>query len=172
MKILFSVFLLLQLPLMAATMKGKASEAKTKMEKEMRTSQLDDLIRGEMSAVSTYNQVLEKVKDKDERKTLNNFKQHHQTAVEKLKKLATQDVQEDTRSTGAWGAFTKTWTGGAKLFGDKAAMRALKQGEEHGIDEYEEALKDENISSEVKDLIRSDLLPKQQNHLKKLNEFI
>lgn len=148
-----------------------ASTMKNKMN-SMSPSQMDDLIRGEMSAVKTYSQVLEKVTDKNEKAKLEMIRRNHENAVSKLKQYATEEVKEDTEGTGAWGAFTKAWKGGAKLFGNKTALRALSQGEEHGLKEYREALEDKNINADLKTTIKTELLPKQEQHLKTIKTFM
>lgn len=135
-------------------------------------SQLDDLIRGEMAAVKTYDTALEKVKDPKEVEKLKMIRKDHVTAVEKLKTYANKDVKEDTKTAGAWGAFATTYTGGARLFGDETALKALTQGEEHGINEYKEALDDETIKPELKQMIRTQFLPKQEEHIKTLKTFM
>jgi rubrerythrin len=135
-------------------------------------TQLDDLIRGEMAAVRTYDNVLEKVKDAKEVEKLKTIRKDHVNAVEKLKTFAGKDVKEDTNSSGAWGTFATAWTGGAKLFGDEAALKALNQGEEHGIREYKEALDDDSIKPELKQMIRTQFLPKQEEHIKTLKSFM
>lgn len=68
--------------------------------------------------------------------------------------------------------FAKTWTGGAKLMGNEAALKALTQGEEHGVSEYKEALEDENLKPELKQMIRTQFLPKQEEHLKTIKTFM
>jgi hypothetical protein len=93
------------------------------------------------------------------------------TAVEKLKTYANKDVQEDTKTAGVWGVFAKTYTSGASLVGDETAIKALTQGEEHGMKEYKEALEDESIKPELKQTIKTQFMPKQQEHLKTLNTF-
>lgn len=135
-------------------------------------SQLDDLIRGEMAAVKTYDTALEKVKDPKEVEKLKMIRKDHVNAVEKLKTYATKDVKEDTTTSGAWGAFASAYTGGARLFGDETALKALTQGEEHGINEYKEALDDETIKPELKQMIKTQFLPKQQEHIKTLKSFM
>ena len=84
--------------------------------KNMTGTQLDDLIRGEMSAVKVYDQVLEKVTDAKEVTKLKAIRMDHQTAVATLKRYATSDVLEDTQTVGPWGTFTKAWTGTANLW--------------------------------------------------------
>jgi glutaredoxin-related protein len=139
---------------------------------EYKPSQLDDLIRGEMAAVRTYDEVLAKVKDPDEVKSLKTMKVDHMNAVETLKRYASEDVKEDTQTAGAWGTFSRTWTKGATIFGDKTALSALNQGELHGVGEYREALEDKNVDPAVKKIIRSSLLPRQEEHVKTLKTFL
>jgi uncharacterized protein (TIGR02284 family) len=139
---------------------------------DMNPTQLDDLIRGEMAAVKTYDQVLEKTKDEKERAKLMSIRDDHKNAVTKLKGFANKEVKEDTTSAGAWGAFTKAWTGSAKLFGNETALKALSQGEEHGIREYKEALEDDSIKPELKQMIKTQFLPKQEEHLKTIKTFM
>ena len=62
--------------------------------------------------------------------------------------------------------------GHCKLMGNDTALKALAQGEEHGISEYKEALNDDAVAADLKKLIKSSLLPKQQEHLKSLNTLL
>ena len=55
--------------------------------------------------------------------------------------------------------------------GNDTALTALRQGEEHGIREYKEALEDESISKELKQAIKTDMLPKQEKHIETLKTF-
>ncbi len=140
--------------------------------KNMEPTQLDDLIRGEMAAVKTYDTALEKVKDEKEMSKLKAIREDHVNAVAKLKTFADKDVADDTKTAGAWGAFATAYTGGAKLFGNDAALKALTQGEEHGINEYKEALADDTIKPELKQMIKTQFLPKQESHIKTLKTFM
>lgn len=141
-------------------------------ESKVATNEMESLIRTEMAAVKSYNQILEDIKDQKERDKLEKIRTDHEIAVSKLKSFASQDVLEDTKSTGVWGVVTKTWTGGAKLFGNKIALKALTRSEEHGVSEYKDALEDKNLKKEVNDLIRTQLLPTQEEHLKTIKTFM
>ena len=59
--------------------------------------------------------------------------------------------------------------GTAKLFGDSAALQALKAGEEHGIKEYEDALESPDVMEEARKTIRDMLLPRLIEHLSRLD---
>jgi Domain of unknown function (DUF2383) len=132
---------------------------------------LDELIRGEIAAVKSFDTVLAKVTDPTEKSTLEELKKDHAQAVVALKKYAHGDVLENTKNAGPWGTFATAFAGGASLFGDKAALKALKIGEEHGVSEYNEALADDSIPSELKNLIRAELLPNQHRHISTIERW-
>lgn len=156
----------------AADKKHTMDSVTNSAERFTSTTQLDDLIRGEMAAVKAYDSVVTKVKDEKELAKLKTIRQNHMDAVTKLKTFANKEVKEDTKSAGAWGAFATAYTGGAKLMGNEMALKALRQGEEHGISEYKEALKDKSIQPELKQMIKTQFLPKQEEHIQTINKFM
>ena len=66
------------------------------------------------------------------------------------------------------GAFAKAVEGTAKLLGNAAALKALKEGEEHGLKDYEDALNDKNLPADCQALIRG-LIPRQRQHITTLD---
>lgn len=136
-------------------------------------TQLDDLVRGELAALKAYDQVLSDTKDEKTKSQLQAIRNDHEKAVSHLSKYVAgkKELLEDTEDAGPWGSFAKTWTKGASLMGNDAALTALRQGEEHGIREYKEALEDESISKELKQAIKTDMLPKQEKHIQTLKTF-
>ena len=137
-------------------------------------TQLDDLLRGEMAAVKAYDTALKDMKNEKGKAELQKIRQEHQTAVDRMSKYVAgkPDLLEDTESSGPWGGFASAFTKGGKLFGNDGAMKALQTGEEHGINEYEEALKDEAIPQDLKAQIRNELLPNQKKHIQTLKSFM
>ena len=73
---------------------------------------------------------------------------------------------------GPWGIWAKFIEGAAQLFGNAAALKALKEGEEHGIDQYESFLNDETADHECKDLVCMQLLPQVRAHIPILSRLI
>jgi hypothetical protein len=67
---------------------------------------------------------------------------------------------EPVTGSGPWGAFAKAIETGAKAFGEKAAISALEEGEDHGLKDYKGDLKD--LDFEARSLIQDKLLPQQQ----------
>lgn len=134
---------------------------------------LGALVRGEIAAVETYRQALEKVGDDEAGKQdLRRIEYEHEEALNVLQEHMSDlafDVPEDS---GLWGDWAKTVEGTAKLFGDKAAIKALKEGEEYGVHEYEQALRNEALDAEIRQLISTDLLPRTRAHISVLDRFL
>ena len=66
--------------------------------------------------------------------------------------------------------WAKTVQGTMSLFGDTASLKALKEGEEHGLKDYQEALDDVDANSAQ--LIQNQLIPAQQRHINLLDQLI
>lgn len=133
---------------------------------------LQSLLRGEMSAMETYQKALEKVDGYPEGAQLRQIYMDHSHAVQVLRNLLMRYQAELPTSSGAWGTFANAVQSTANLFGDKAALKALKEGEEHGIKDYMRALDDPEVATEVKAMIRSDLLRKCETHVPVLDALI
>lgn len=138
--------------------------------------QVDELIRGELSAVKSIDAILGRIKDEKEKSELYSIRQDHFVAVDKLSRFVGTNVRRDMESSkttsGPWGSFASAFTGGASFFGDKAALKALKVGEEHGLKEYREAMNETRIDPELKRVIQSDLLPVQERHIKTIERYL
>ena len=70
-----------------------------------------------------------------------------------------------------WGTFAKAVEGTAKLLGNTAALKALKEGEEHGLKDYEDAPQDKHLPADCQTLIRG-LMEKQREHIIVLDRLI
>lgn len=134
--------------------------------------QVDELIRGELSAIRSFDVALERLNDESERQQLSMMREDHVKAVDTLKRYSENELEAGTQSSGPWGAFTQAFTGGASLFGDKAAIKALKVGEEHGRKEYQEALRNGDIDSSLREVITNELLPAQERHIRTIESYI
>jgi rubrerythrin len=173
--LVLSFMLIVSLSAFTANQKDKSSikERASSMMKDAPT-QLDDLMRGEMAALKAYDQALADLKDEKERSKLMAIRDDHEKALSAMSKYVEgkPELLKDTEEAGPWGTFAKSWTKGRGLVGNEGAIKALRQGEQHGINEYEEALRDEKISKELKDRIRSEFLPNQKKHVESLKKLI
>lgn len=124
-------------------------------------SQLNSFLRGELSAVETYEQAIEKTaSDPAVRSTLLECQQSHRNRVAELSEYVRQLGGEPAMSSGLWGTFAKAVEGGAKAFGEKAAISALEEGEDHGLKDYSRDLSD--LDPTVRAYVQNRILPEQQ----------
>lgn len=134
--------------------------------------QLNSLLRGEISSVETYEQAIRKVDDEhaSDATALRAIAQEHGEAAQSLRDEIRRLGGEADDSSGAWGVWAQVVEGTAKLFGDASALKALKEGEEHGLKDYREALDDVDQPARV--LITNRLIPNQFRHIAVLDGMI
>lgn len=135
-------------------------------------SWLNRLLRGEMSAVEAYELAMSKCEKEACAGELRHLLEQHREGASLLRQQIEQRNEEPSKDSGPWGSFAQLVTGTAKLFGTAATFRALQQGEEHGISEYESALKDEDLDPECRELIMRTLLPRCRAHRQRLDTLI
>lgn len=130
------------------------------MQMEKNTDSLKKLLRGEIAAVETYRQAKEKFATEPGFNEIHNIEEEHEAAMRTLQQMV-PSFDEDVQDSGAWGSFAKAMTGMAKAGGYKATLKVLKEGEEHGIKEYEAAFKDLDPSS--RDALQRFLMQQRQH---------
>ncbi|HET9795723.1 MAG TPA: DUF2383 domain-containing protein [Thermoanaerobaculia bacterium] len=145
---------------MADTMTGTAVE------------QMNSLLRGEISAAETYRIAIDKVEGDraTELASLREISREHGEHAQKLREEIRRMGGEADDSSGAWGAWAKTVQGVSSLFGDASALKALKEGEEHGLKDYQDALED--VDASCRQLIAETMVPAQQRHIDILDAMI
>ncbi|MCB0317910.1 MAG: DUF2383 domain-containing protein [Bdellovibrionales bacterium] len=131
----------------------------------------NELLRGELSAIETYDQALEKFGKQPEAAKLRTIKADHLKSANTLRDNIVSMGGKPAKDSGTWGTFVKAVNGNAKLLGESSAISALKQGEEHGVSEYQEALENEELMPECKTMIRTELLPRVTQHVSQLNSI-
>lgn len=136
------------------------------------TDRLRSLLRGEIAATETYQQALENLGNQPGALELRKIHDEHRGAANALRLHVHRQGDEPEHCSGAWGVWAKAVEGTAKMFGTALALKALKEGEEHGIRFYEEALQDETLPPECKMLIRSTLLPRTKAHVPILDHLL
>jgi len=134
--------------------------------------QLNSLLRGEISAQETYTQAIERlaIDGRSEVEVLRQIARDHSAAVERLRDSVTRAGGKPAESSGVWGAFARSVEGTAKSLGDKAAIKALKEGEEHGLKDYRAAVDD--VDPNTRQIIVGDLIPAQERHIQQLETLL
>lgn len=131
----------------------------------------NSLLRGELSAVETYSKAIEKYPATPVTAELTRIQSEHREAANKLAtNVRSMGGVPDTDS-GAWGIFAKSVQSAANLFGTESAIESLQRGEEHGRDEYRDALENSDVMETCKNLIRTELLPSVENHIQILERL-
>jgi len=122
--------------------------------------QLNSFLRGELSAVETYQQCIDKMSDRNIVAQLRSLQESHRRRAELLTDRVRMLGGKPAQGSGVWGSFAKVAEGSAKLFGESAAVSALEEGEDHGRDDYRRDV--EKLSPTERNFIESEILPEQQ----------
>lgn len=137
---------------------------------KVNVDKLNQFLRGEISAVETYRMALDKVEGAELRTTLQENQRSHQERVRLLREEIVRMGGEPETSSGAWGTWAKAVEGTAKVFGDKAAIAALEEGEDHGLKDYKADLGDDE-DAQVRRLLTSTLRPQQERTHRALSDL-
>jgi len=121
---------------------------------------LNEFLRGELSAVETYRQALEKLGGTSHRTQLEEGRRSHEQRVAKLQEQVRRVGGQPSQGSGAWGAFARLVEGGAKVFGEAPAIAALEEGEDRGLKLYRGDLS--GLDPVSRQFVQSDLLAAQE----------
>jgi uncharacterized protein (TIGR02284 family) len=131
------------------------------MQTDKNVDALNSLLRGEISAVETYDQALQKLNDDASiTSQLSDCRSSHEERVRLLRSEVTRLGGAPATGSGPWGTFAKLVEGGAKAFGKAAAIAALEEGEDHGLKQYRDDL--QKLDSSTRSTVEQQLLAKQQ----------
>jgi Domain of unknown function (DUF2383) len=133
---------------------------------------LNTLLRGELAAVHTYDQVIPKFEGHPQAAELQRIRGEHAESAEALRDRVRFVGGTPVETGGAWAAFAAAVTGTAKVFGPAAALGAIKEGEDYGIGQYENALADPDVGAADKELVADQLLPRCKRHVADLQRMI
>jgi uncharacterized protein (TIGR02284 family) len=133
---------------------------------------LNALLRGELAATETYQQAIAKMDGTVHAGGLRRIHVEHREAANTLRKHVHECGGKPDQGSGAWGAWAKFVEGTAKVFGDNAALKALKEGEQQGIKDYENALQEGDLAAECRSLISTQILPQTGEHIAALDRMM
>jgi len=120
---------------------------------------LEALCRGELAAVETYNTALSSASLGTFRSQLIQCQRSHQNRVHLLGWRIHLLGGTPPESSGAWGVFAKAVEGAATVIGERAAISALEEGEDHGLNEYRSRIG--ALDADTRDFIQARVLPAQ-----------
>lgn len=122
--------------------------------------QLNSFLRGEISAVETYRQAIDKLSNSSNASMLETWKRSHESRVALLRDRITSLGGTPADGSGPWGAFAKLVEGGASVLGEKVAISALEEGEDHGLHDYQADLS--KVDDDTRAFLTEKILPEQQ----------
>ncbi|HVW26156.1 MAG TPA: DUF2383 domain-containing protein [Polyangiaceae bacterium] len=120
---------------------------------------LNSFLRGELAAVETYRLALKKLDHSPHRSMLEHCERSHAERARVLMDEIRRYGGEPSQGSGPWGAFAKLVETGAVTFGEKAAILALEEGEDHGRDDYRRDLPE--LVPSARQRIENDVIPEQ-----------
>jgi hypothetical protein len=121
---------------------------------------LNELLRGELSAVESYDKALPAVDEQPNlRADLQDCRASHEARAERIRAAIVQVGGEPARASGAWGVFARAVAGGARGLGWKTVISTLEEGEDHGLKEYKDALT--HLDAGLQRLVSDELYPQQ-----------
>ena len=136
--------------------------AQSAVEQEIKV--LNKLLRGEMSAVETYQQVIDKLAGDPSIDMLRSLQDEHRKIVELLRSHVKTHDAAPSEDSGAWGDFVKALEGAATHLGRTATLLVLRQGEETGLESYEGALYGLDLNADCRPML-TELSARQREHL-------
>lgn len=129
------------------------------------------MIRGERSAVDTYNSAIDKFGDHPVMNELRRIRDEHQKSVVDLEANVRSMGGDPAMDSGYWGIFATLVQNTANLLGKESAVEALAQGEQKGLDDYRDATKSDFLMPSCRALFTTTLIPRIQNHLQVLDKI-
>jgi bacterioferritin (cytochrome b1) len=137
-------------------------------------TRLNSLLRGEISAAETYRNVLKHIAagtHAENTELLRNIQLEHAHSCQSLRDRIRELGGEASDDSGVWGIWAQAVQGTLTLFGgDAGGLRALLEGEEHGVKDYESAI--DELDATSAQLVVNQLLPAQKKHIGVLNEML
>jgi demethoxyubiquinone hydroxylase (CLK1/Coq7/Cat5 family) len=123
-------------------------------------AKLNDFLKNEIAAVETYGQCIAKSDRFPTLERLIELRQSHAERASLLKERIVALGGKPAEGAGVWGGVAKLVEGGAKAFGEKAALSALEEGEDKGLKDYNTEIDD--LSDSSRQFVASMILPEQQ----------
>lgn len=121
--------------------------------------QLNSFLRGELAAVETYDQALNRIDDLQVTQPLREVRASHGRRADLLRQRIMGLGGEPSTGSGVWGSFAKLVEGSASVFGVASAIAALEEGEDHGRDDYRADL--HGLSNETQTFVTRSIVPEQ-----------
>lgn len=136
---------------------------------------LNSCLRGELAAIDTYRQALEQGRSNcandPKFQQLEKVMRDHEQAATLLQSLIRQKGGTPDTDSSAWGTLATQVTAVPKLLGDRTALKALKAGEESGINSYRSLIDGIDTPPDVRDAAMK-LMRKDKEHSTRIDTML
>lgn len=122
-------------------------------------AQLNSFLRGELSAVETYQLAIDRPELPVVRDELVACQKSHAARAELLRTRIRELGGTPLESSGAWGTIAKALEAGAAKLGDHLAIAVLEEGEDHRLHDYQADLS--ALDDASRHLVELEILPEQ-----------
>lgn len=129
---------------------------------------LQKILRGEIAAVEAYTKAIHLLKSDAEKQRLLHFLTDHENAVMYWKGEIEHKMIQSEDDSGIWGDFVNAILSTAKFFGNSVALETLRVGEQHGLDQYKDMLKNPHVGNVHKTIIKERFIPEIESHMTSL----
>lgn len=151
---------------------ARALEAVAAREARLAEAGAAALVEDELAAIEIYKQALQSVNTGEAGDALRRIENEHEEAVELLLGRLSKLGVAAPSVVGAAGAWAKNHEKLEDLPDAKTMIRLLKEGEEREVADYEEAMRQETLDAELRELIASRLLPKTRARVPALSRYL
>lgn len=131
--------------------------------------QLNKYLKGELSAVEAYGKCIRDVENPTVVSQLKVLQASHERRVELLSARIVSLGGIPVVESGGVGKFAGIVQRGAAVFGDKASISTLEEGEDFGLKLYQDGM--EHLSEAERSFVKDDLLPEQRRSHDILHEI-
>jgi hypothetical protein len=126
---------------------------------EQNITTLNTFLRGEIAAVDTYKQALRRLDDAGSSDELRECLASHERRVAALRRHIVELGGTPAATSGAWGSFSRLFQGDVAALGDGAAIAALEEGEDRGLQLYLEDVG--KLDRATRKVVEREILPEQ-----------
>ena len=127
-------------------------------------------MRGELSAIDAYDLAIQAVASAPLAHALLDLRARHQEHAQKLRELVESLGAEPDRDSGCWGLWARAVTIAASFLGPAAVLATMREGEQHGLAEYESHLCE--LEAESAHLVRDELIPATREQIGLISELL
>ncbi len=133
---------------------------------------INEILRGEISAVETYDSLLEKIKNSSRHFILKTIREEHFASIRYWRDEALNQGKFPQLDSALWGDMVMLFVEASKSISTKTAIGMILKGEEHGLKNYQSMLDAQFLTVDQKKKIKETFIPNQKDHIGALNSIL